>query len=415
MDFILSAPQSEYWHSNKKFVAYVSGVGGGKTLVACLKLLYTKFAYPNVPLMYGAPDYSLIRDIFYPQMEEILSALPIKYKINVNSNIITFSKFGRILCKTLIDPDKLVGFQVGDAVLDEFDTMATDKATKVWRKMIARIRYKFPDGKTNQLSVTTTPEGFKATYNIFKKNPNKKLHHLIQARTRDNEEHLPEGYIESLENSYPGNILQAYLNGIFVNLTSGSVYYCFDRDLHNSQETVQENDTLHIGCDFNVNKQAAIVFVYRGGIPHAVDEFIDLRDTPDMVEAIKETYPNHKIVMYPDATGKSRNTTTVSETDISILKEAGFKVKVNAGNPLIKDRVNSVNGLLKNSKNEIRVRVNQDRCPGIVEGLEQQVYDSNGKPEKENNLEHRNDAFGYFVWANHPIKKRKASVIHVRH
>ncbi|MDJ0827613.1 MAG: terminase family protein [Rhodobacter sp.] len=412
MDYNLSYPQSEFWLSKKKFVGYVSGVGGGKTFIACLRLLHTKFAYPNVPLMYGAPDYSLIGDIFYPEMEKILSTLPVKYKINYQKNRVVFSRFGHIKCKTLIDPEKLVGFEVGDAVLDEFDTMPTNKALKVWRKMISRIRFKFPDGKLNQLFVTTTPEGFRATYKLFKKEPNPKLHHLIQAKTLDNIENLPEDYIESLAASYPNELLQAYLNGIFINLTSGTVYYVYNRELHDTDETAKPGDALHIGCDFNVNKQAAIVFVYRGEWPYMVDEFIDLRDTPDMVVAIKERYPGYKVFMYPDATGSHRSSrsASVSDTDIAIIKDAGFIVKKKKSNPLIKDRVNSVNGLLMNAKGEVRLRVNSTKCPKMVESLEQQVYDKNGQPEKEGDLEHRNDGMGYFVWYQHPLKKRSQIV-----
>ncbi len=416
MDFTLSEPQTEFWQSMAKYVAYVSGVGGGKTLVACLKLIDLKLRYPKVPMLYGAPDYPLIRDIFYPQMEEILSTMPVKYKINANSNVIHFPRFGRIICKTLIDPAKLVGFQVGDAVLDEFDTIPTDKASKIWLKMISRVRFKYPDGKLNRMYVTTTPEGFKATYNIFKKSPIPGLHHLIQAKTKHNEAHLPEGFIESLIASYPPELQKAYLEGRFVNLTSGSVYYSYDRDFNDTEETVQFNDVLHIGCDFNVEKQAAIIFVYRNvdGFaeeqPHMVDELIDMRDTPDMIEAINERFPSHRIIMYPDSTGKNRNTTNVSETDISLLKDAGYAVRAKSSNPLVKDRVNSVNGMLHNGNDERRLRVNKRTCPNMVESLEQQVYDKNGRPQKEGVIEHRNDAMGYFVWYKHPIRKRRAQV-----
>ena len=411
MDIELSKPQSELWNAQEKFVAYVSGVGGGKTAAICLKLIHTKLKYPKVPLMYGAPDYSLVRDIFYPEIEKRLSTIPVSYKINTNSNIIHFRRFGKILCKTLVDPEKIVGFEVGDAAIDEFDTMPTDKAMKVWKKAVSRIRYPFPDGKINQLYVPTTPEGFKATYKIFKKESVKGLHRLIQARTKDNEKNLPKGYIESLVHSYPKELQAAYLEGRFVNLTSGSVYYAYDREANRSNETVQTSDILHIGCDFNVEKQAAIVFVLRnhpqyGEVPHCVDEFIDLRDTPDMIQAINERYPGKRVIMYPDSTGASRHSTSVSVTDISQIKDAGFIVRARPSNPLIRDRVNSVNAMCCNGDNERKLFVNPETAPNMVEGLEQQVYDKNGQPEKEGNVEHRNDALGYFIAYKYPLKKR---------
>ncbi len=40
-------------------------------------------------------------------------------------------------------------------------------------------------------------------------------------------------------------------------------------------------------------KCAAVVYVRRGDTMHAVDEFVNLFDTPAMIEAIKERYPEH--------------------------------------------------------------------------------------------------------------------------
>src|SRR5690606_25918631 len=110
-----------------------------------------------------------------------------------------------------------------------------------------------------------------------------------------------------------------------------------------STETVQPNDTLHIGMDFNVTKMSAVVYVRRGDTMHAVDEFVDLFDTPAMIEAIKERYPKHSIGVYPDASGDNRKSVGASYTDISLLKNAGFNVFVNTTNPAVKDRINSTN------------------------------------------------------------------------
>ena len=77
----------------------------------------------------------------------------------------------------------------------------------------------------------------------------------------DNAAHLPDGYIDNLRNSYPSNLLSAYLDGEFVNLTAGSVYPEFDRLLNASTEVIRPNETLHIGMDFNVTKMSAIIHV----------------------------------------------------------------------------------------------------------------------------------------------------------
>ncbi|MFX5309818.1 terminase, partial [Acinetobacter baumannii] len=81
----------------------------------------------------------------------------------------------------------------------------------------------------------------------------------------------------------------------------------------------------HVGMDFNVQKMAAVVYVRDGEELYAVGEFKDLFDTPAMIEAIKAKYQDHEIIVYPDASGDNRKSSNASETDIALLKKAGFK------------------------------------------------------------------------------------------
>jgi hypothetical protein len=76
----------------------------------------------------------------------------------------------------------------------------------------------------------------------------------------DNAANLPQDYIENLIASYPANLIEAYLEGKFVNLTQGTVYTMFDRERCRSEVTVnrKEKEPMHIGMDFNVGKMAAI-------------------------------------------------------------------------------------------------------------------------------------------------------------
>lgn len=186
----------------------------------------------------------------------------------------------------------------------------------------------------------------------------------------------------------------------------GVIYYCFNRVLSSSGETVQDDDTLHIGMDFNVTKMAAVVYVRRGDTMHAVDELVNLFDTPAMIEAIKERYPKHSIGVYPDASGDNRKSNNASETDIAMLKKAGFKVYVNASNPAVKDRINSMNSLLCNTLGERRLYVNATKCPHFAKCQERQIYDENGQPDKKAGFDHMNDAGTYPVAYLFPINAK---------
>ena len=131
--------------------------------------------------------------------------------------------------------------------------------------------------------MVTTPEGFRFVHErwVKKAAPG---YVLFRAKTMDNAANLPAGYIDSLRSTYSSALLSAYLDGEFVNLHAGSVYPEFDRKLNHSGETIQSNEPLHIGLDFNVTKMAAVVFVMRGGKPHAVKEYTGVFDTPAMIQ-----------------------------------------------------------------------------------------------------------------------------------
>ncbi|STI12905.1 phage terminase [Escherichia coli] len=293
--------------------------------------------------------------------------------------------------------------------------------------IIARMRYKI-DGLRNGIDVTTTPEGFKFVYEQFVKAVREKtelasLYGLVQASTFDNEKNLPADYIPSLLESYPPELIKAYLLGRFTNLTSGTVYHQFDRKLNNCEEVEQPGEPIYIGMDFNVGKMAGIVHVLRLGLPCAVTEIINAYDTPDMIRLIKERfwpYDGHdyrkvrEIYIYPDASGDSRKSSNASTTDIAQLKQAGFNVVVNSSNPPVKDRVNSMNAMFCNANGERRYKVNVKRCPVYAESLEQQVWDDKGEPDKKSGNDHPNDAGGYFIVKQFPIVKPTGRVTSLR-
>jgi len=98
--------------------------------------------------------------------------------------------------------------------------------------------------------------------------------------------------------------------------------------------------------DFNVGKMAGIVDAIRNRLPLALDELIDVFDTQAMIQKIDERYPDHDITIYRDASGDNRKSTNASETDIALPKKVGYKIVVDASNPAVKDRVNSMNAML---------------------------------------------------------------------
>lgn len=416
----LNVPQARFLSLDSKFKAYVAGFGSGKTWVGCAAICKGFWEFPKVNQGYFAPTYPQIRDIFYPTIEEVVADWGMTVQINESNKEVHFYE-GRIyrgttICRSMEKPETIVGFKIGNALIDELDVMKAAKAQQAWRKIIARMRYNV-DGLRNGIDVTTTPEGFKFVYQQFVKAVRDKpelsaLYGLVQASTYDNEMNLPHDYIPSLRESYPAELIDAYLDGQFVNLTSGTVYNQFNRKLNHCDDVEQPGEALHIGMDFNVGKMAGIVHVIRDSKPRAVNEIINAYDTPDIIRRIKEQFwayqngqyvKNREIYIYPDASGDSRKSNKASETDIAQLKAAGFSVIVNASNPPVKDRINSMNAMFCNANGDRRYLVNTLRCVRYTECLEQQVWAPNGEPDKTADNDHPNDGAGYFIIKKFPI------------
>ena len=406
----LSRPQFAFVNATERFPAFVGGFGSGKSFAGQSRALALKCRYPGCATGYYLPTYDLVKRVAYEGFAELLDAMEIRHRIVKSDREIHIAGAGKIICRSMDNPASIVGYKHADAIVDELDTLNTAAARAAWIKIIARNRQVKPDGARNTVGVATTPEGFRFTYETWKKDPKavEKGYRLFRASTYSNARNLSPDYIPSLRDSYTAQLLEAYLNGEFVNLTSGSVYPEFDREKNRSRETIQPGEPLHIGMDFNVGKMAAAVHGMREGVPHAVDEITDVLDTPSMIVELDKRYRQgdvkHPLIVYPDASGDNRKSQNASESDIQLLKGAGYMVCVNAANPRIRDRVLAYNA--KICKDGVRgYFVNEDKCPHLVEALEKQAYDKNGEPDKSTGLDHIIDGAGYFVAYKWPIRR----------
>lgn len=436
LDLDVNQPQGEFLSLDRRFRSYVGGFGSGKTYVGCIGLSNAGYRWPGIPQGYFAPTYSQIRDIFYPTIEEVAERMGLTCKIKTGDHEVQLISGSRlrslIICRSMEHPERIVGFKIGRALVDEMDVLPMVKAEMAWRKIIARMRWgkdvKDAAGRpfVPQIDVTTTPEGFRFMHQQFVRKPREKpslqaLYGMVQASTYKNEANLPEGYIESLFESYPEQLIQAYLHGQFVNLTSGTVYSHYDRTKNRTTERAQESEPVHIGMDFNVNHMAGIVHVVRNSKPLAVDELVDKRDTPAMIEDIKAKYWRYKsatgtwektreITVYPDASGNSTSTKDASKSDLALLRQAGFMVSAPAANPPVRDRVLAMNMAFCDNKETRSYQVNDETCPRYAENLEQQAYNTAGDPDKTAGADHTNDAGGYFIHRRFPIIKPVSSL-----
>lgn len=414
LQFQVTVPQHRFIQATERFPLLVAGFGSGKTWGAVVRALTLKCKYPKQDIGYYLPTFDLVKTVGYPSFLEVMELMNLRGEIHRTDRVLEIFGAGNIIFRSMDRPERIVGYKHADAIADEIDTLPTNAAREVWNKIIARNRQKKPDGTLNTVAAATTPEGFKFVYDRWQKNGRAEDgYRIYRASTFSNARNLPPDYIPSLYSTYSTNLLLAYVDGQFVNLTSGSVYPEFDRNLNDTKAQIVSNEPLHIGMDFNIGNMSAVIHVQRDGEPHGVAEHMKVLDTPEMIALIKKRWEGHPILVYPDSSGRNRKSANASESDLALLRQAKFQVCVNSRNPSVKDRVISMNTMI-NRGGQRRYHISQDRCPMAVESLEKQAYDDNGEPDKKTGHDHSNDAIGYYVNYRWPIVKPTATVTQLR-
>jgi len=399
----LHESQQTFIRSTKLHTGIVGGYQSGKSVAAVCKCITKLMMSPGVPIAYYLPTYSLFDDMLLPKIDELFESLEWKYKHNQQKSKI-YTPYGEIWMRSMDHPDSIVSYSVGYSIVDEVDVVHSNKRKKAMQRIASRNSFK--KSTPNQIDFVSTPEGFAYMYQFFVKNANdNKL--LLNLKTQDNENNLADGYIQGLREQYTEEQLRAYLNGEFTNLTEETTYYKFDRYVNHSDEKARKLEPLYVGMDFNIGNMSAVIHVKRD-IPIAVDECTNVYDTEDMCKLLITKYPENKITVYPDASGKHRST-NATKTDLQIIREFGYNVKAKNSNPLVSDRVKNMNRMFCNGNGFIGYKVNTTLCPEYTEALEK-MANKNGVPDKTSGFDHITEAGGYFLYYEYPIKKNKPKI-----
>ena len=393
------------------YLALIGGFGCGKTYSFCVKTIIMAGLNAGYEGAIAEPTNFLVRTHLVPNMEQALEKMKIPYTFEKSLGIFHLHfKEGTTKIYTLSGENyqRLVGYNLAFFGSDETDTSGMEIAQEMWNKAISRVR----TGPHRQIYSTSTPEGYKFLYDFFvtKAADDRRT---IHASSYDNPL-LPREFIDGMKSNYTPQQWKVWALGQFGNLNNRRVYDAFDRELNHSDLTVSQiprSVPIHIGMDFNIDHMAAVVHtITEQNLPVAVDEICEIKDTPTMIAEIKKKYPVRPIFVYPDASGKNR-VAAGSETSMALLRQAGFKVIVDPSNPGVGDRINSMNAMFLNAKNERRYRVNTRQCPVYTRSLEQQAW-VNGAPDKSNNIDHPLDAGGYFIHKLYPLQGKPTLSTH---
>lgn len=385
-EMYLSPAQMNFMSASDKYTLFCGGLGSGKTYGGAAWAMMMALQYHATKGLITANSYSQLKKATLSKFFEVLNDNDIEYNYKSQDGVIEIGDT-TVYAISMEKYDLLRGIEVGWAWSDEC-AFYKEEAFNV---LIGRIRDK--KGPC-QWKGTTTPNGFNWLYNKFVETPVPKSA-VVYSKTLDNVANLTESYVNTLKANYDQRLAQQELDGQFVNLNSGKVYYSFDRNKHLAAND-DKHHTIYCGMDFNVHPLCGVFgYFYNGKIHISGELYQEDSNTFKAAKEICRRYPQRAVNIIADESGSKRKTSS-DTTDHEILRRANLIVE-KFRNPPIKDRYNNINRLLDNGLLFI-----DPKCKKLIEDLEKLTYDN-----KDPMLSHITDALGYLCWKINPLKKPK--------
>ena len=395
----LTKPQKNVIQDDSRFRVLITGRRFGKTFVAINEI--AKFAsIPNKKVWYVAPSYRQAKAICWGVLKEKMIQHKWVKSINHSDLTITLKNNSQITLRGSDNENSLRGVGLHGLVMDEF----ADISKETWFEV---LRPTLSDTKGHAL-FCGSPRGFgNWSYELYKMGETNKDWKSFQYTTLEGEQ-VSEDEIEQAKQDLDLRTFQQEYEATFVNY-SGMIYYNFSRDKNIVDKYNKNTGILHIGLDFNVDPMSAVVCVIENDRIFMIDEIqIYSSNTNEMCEEIRTRFKNVQIVVYPDPSARQRKTSAGGLTDLAILKNNGFDVRCRSTAPLVRDRINAVNSKLKNVNGKSSLFIVKS-CKNAIKSIERQIYkEGTHIPDKDSGYDHMNDALGYLVEYNFPLKRNFA-------
>ena len=391
-----------------QFVAMIAGIRSGKTHSGARQA--GKDAWNSKAprqAVYGiiAPTYNMLDRTTWREFK--IAIEPLIARDIDSKKIITLKNGREVHGFSAENPDRIRNATLCGFWLDE----GRECKEGIWDILLGRVLSTGGKG-----ILTTSPNSYDWIHDIFIAN-RKQKHGVVKFTSYDNP-FLQQERISELEGNYDAKFARQELYGEFV-IFEGAVYYSFNRnnnagDLAFKVAQYDSNLPICLCCDFNVSPMAWViaqvhdVSLGRDNLKQicVIDElFIKNTNTMDACKEFKYRYPNHTagIILYGDATGHARSSNS-NVTNWKIIEQElsmyGLEKRIPSKNPNERDRINAVNSKICSSSNRIGVLVNPDKCKHLICDLEQVSFKegtSHIDKEKNQDLTHSSDAFGYMV------------------
>ncbi len=421
--------QGRLLQCNAAHILFVAGVAAGKTEGGARWVVQRILAEPDVVGFIGAQTHNQLSRVSLAVLLRLLSEAGFAWVLGrtppalwggtrfppgEHSGILSVRVPGakrpcQLITGSMENYNAHRGISVGWYWLDE----ARDMAIEAYDVILSRLRGQPTENYGGIL--TTTPNGFGWLYDRFVAEPIAGTA-IVRAKTTENCFLRPE-FVAGLRAHYTERFAKQELDGEFLNLTSGQMFYAFSRAENVAPCPSDPKQPLFYTMDFNVSPLCAAYGHWDKRSARVTGE-IHIEGSGRTADAVEEfcrrhaAHQNRQVSVYGDQSGANRDTrsnTTDYQIISDILKKHQFDVTVkrNYKNPPMVESVESVNGAL-----EHRRLILDPSCTRTIKDLEQVAWKPGTRiPDKSNPaLTHQADGIRYFIQEEFPPPGRKAQV-----
>jgi len=417
--------QDDFYNATEDQVAYIGGVGSGKTQVGSDDILRTAFEYPRCGKGEKTPGIAICSNTF-PQLIDGTMAtffdrcedwgVHVVDRIRAEHKIYLKEPDAWIGVYSVDEPDKFKSYEFCYIWIDEAQAATWSRAAydklMTRRRGTERQRRLYPNMPL-RTRITANPPWTMDHWLVdltTKVSPvtGKIPCRLISAATQDNP-FLPAEYIARLLENFDPELAAIEMGGKFGDIGYGRVFRRFSRAKHVYSDKraadvglpalrYDPNIPICWSHDFNVDPLCSVLFQWRrvrvNGFQKIVMYVLDVMQLRHaLIEDAAKELRNRRdalqiaerrgIVLYGDATGNTQTNRHTGITDFAALTQAleaedlsGViaQKKVGISNPRRGARFAAANRMLENGNGDIGVVIREEACMPLVIDLERMFY-----------------------------------------
>ncbi len=407
-DHYIPLPRQAAFHeSEAKLRAYIGGFGSGKTLSGCWEALILSLEYPGNVGAICRETYQELKDTTQKTFFEICPEELIE-SFNKSDNHLVFKNGSEIYFRSLDRFDiKFRSLNLGWFYFDE----ASHSKEEALLFLIGRLRLPV----ARRCGYITSNPPFEGHW-IHKRfvEEDRSGHDFFKAPTSENF-HLPEDYVQFLEENYDEKWKKVFIKGDFGFIADGEpVYPEFSESIHVKKVEYTTGVEIIRSWDFGFHHPACVVAQKIGNELNVLAEFQGENELikdfgAKVLRACNENYPKAEFRDCGDPAGKQKSDKS-KKTSFQILASLGVFVQsrqfgINNGLTICRMLIHPNKGKAKLHIDKSCKLLIRALSGGYCYGKNKDIPDDQKMPVKDNIHDHLPDCLRYMV-INQPDFRR---------